>query len=834
MFCPSYSCTIVIDSAVLLIPVTSSGSHIWIVVQWSFDPSFCSLGSVSFTMLDREEEVETKERIVEAALSDLVPVHSEDYQLYNNHVHVARLEKKATHFPLCDKFGTESTCSSSVEEPIPPDGGYGWIIVLASFLIHFICDGISFSFGIMFSEIQGHFNVTKTMSGIVGSIFLSIPLLSGPLAGALTDIYDCRRMTIVGGLIAAGGGLISFFAFSVWHFLLSFAFITGIGLSFCFNSAIVAVTYYFQKKRAIATGIAVCGSGAGTFVLAPFIEMLFAKFGWRSSLLCMGFLLLFIVGCGFMIKDLEWPHDTIEYKRKKFIEKTEREKLRLAMRNAANNSSVFTVSFSYQMGFPYTGPTSRRTISLPSIPTYATPLLQVIDQSLNVQSVKVAANELQIPVSKSYSMGEFLRAPENDMRKEHALTFDGVYNVGIDILSGSPRQVCSKENYHSGIDDLVSSQMSKVENKFSNRTLRGNDGLDEVVSSRQSGVIYAGFVKECMESYNLVQEDAIKEPLLDDDTKGGKSETQTVETSETIVPSFTSRNVRNSCIATQLGAAQGRVPAANVLSFRWKFVPFGVGMSRRIPSAPAICYRRKRKRRTIRLSKMWGSFLEWISNTKLVLVVPEFSIFLLSTFILYVFFDIPYVNFPEYAVEIHNVTETKASYLVSSIGLTNMVSMLFCGIIADWSRTSQYIIQMYGIFITLAGLCVALTPFATSYIHLLTLCIGFGFFISANYTLASVITLQILCLYDFQTGYGILCLVEGLGNLIGPALIGFIRDNLTGYDNIFLLAGAGIMISGLMVVAINIFMLTCDTDHEKKRLMKHDRYIGTGRTALRR
>ncbi len=52
---------------------------------------------------------------------------------------------------------------------------------------------------------------------------------------------------------------------------------------------------------------------------------------------------------------------------------------------------------------------------------------------------------------------------------------------------------------------------------------------------------------------------------------------------------------------------------------------------------------------------------------------------------------------------------------------------------------------------------------------------------------------------------------------------GFIRDNLTGYDNIFLLAGAGIMISGLMVVAIDIFMLTCDTDHEKKHLMKRDR-----------
>ncbi|VDO17932.1 unnamed protein product [Brugia timori] len=133
------------------------------------------------------------------------------------------------------------------------------------------------------------------------------------------------------------------------------------------------------------------------------------------------------------------------------------------------------------MGFPYTGPTSRRTISLPSIPTYATPLLQLIDHSLNIQSVKAAANELQIPVSKSYSMGEFLLAPENDTRRGHALTFDvshtrqhglGVYNVGIDTLSGSPYQVCSKENYHSGIVDLISNQMSKVENKLSRRTLR--------------------------------------------------------------------------------------------------------------------------------------------------------------------------------------------------------------------------------------------------------------------------------------------------------------------------------------------------------------------------
>ncbi|CAG9535487.1 unnamed protein product [Cercopithifilaria johnstoni] len=777
-------------------------------------------------MLDREEEVGTKKRNVEGALSEWNATHSQGHQLYNSHPCVLRLEKKTIHFPSCDNSDTESTCASSAEEPVAPDGGYGWIIVLASFLIHFICDGISFSFGIMFLEIQEYFNVTKTMSGIVGSIFLSIPLLSGPLAGALTDIYDCRRMTIIGGLIAAGGGLISFFALSIWHFLFSFAFITGIGLSFCFNSAIVAVTYYFQKKRAIATGIAVCGSGAGTFVLAPFIEMLFAKFGWRSSLLCIGFLLLLIVGCGFMIKDLEWPQDTIEYKRKKFIEKTEREKLRLSMWNASNNTNVFTVSFNYQMDFPYIDSVLRRTISLPSIPTYAIPFLQVIRYSSNIQSVKAAVNELQIPVSKSYSMGEFLRDPTNDITRQHAFTFDvnrtGQHNlmahdVGVVASSGSSCQICSKESFNPENGYLTSEVDTKISRTF--RT-SGDDSLDDIVSSGQSERIPANF--ELSGSYDFVQ-DATKQPLLGDDTKRGKSTPQTVKTSDGIIPSFTNRTVRNSCIVTQLGAAQGRVPATNVLNFRWRLMPLSVGISRRIPSAPAICCRRKRKPGTIQLNKMWKSFLEWLSNAKMVLIVPEFSIFLLSTFILYVFFDIPYVNFPEYAVEIHNITETKASYLVSSIGLTNMVSMLFCGIVADWSRTSPYIIQMYGVFITLAGLCVTLTPFATSYIHLMALCIGFGFFISANYTLASVITLQILCLYDFQTGYGILCLVEGLGNLLGPALIGFIRDNLTGYDNIFLIAGAGMMISGLMVVTIDVFIGTYHPDHEKKYSIKHER-----------
>jgi MCP family monocarboxylic acid transporter-like MFS transporter 14 len=70
--------------------------------------------------------------------------------------------------------------------------------------------------------------------------------------------------------------------------------------------AIVSVTIYFEKYRSLATGIAVCGSGLGTVVFAPFISYLIWYFGgYRYAMMILSAIVLNCIIFGIMFKPLE-------------------------------------------------------------------------------------------------------------------------------------------------------------------------------------------------------------------------------------------------------------------------------------------------------------------------------------------------------------------------------------------------------------------------------------------------------------------------------------------------------------------------------------------------
>ena len=56
-------------------------------------------------------------------------------------------------------------------------------------MINMIADGVTFSFGVIFDELQKEFKQSKAITAGVVSLFHAVPLLSGPVASALTDRY---------------------------------------------------------------------------------------------------------------------------------------------------------------------------------------------------------------------------------------------------------------------------------------------------------------------------------------------------------------------------------------------------------------------------------------------------------------------------------------------------------------------------------------------------------------------------------------------------------------------------------------------------------------------
>lgn len=73
------------------------------------------------------------------------------------------------------------------------------------------------------------------------------------------------------------------------------------------------------------------------------------------------------------------------------------------------------------------------------------------------------------------------------------------------------------------------------------------------------------------------------------------------------------------------------------------------------------------------------------------------------------------------------------------------------------------------------GLCggvVASIPLITDYGMMIFVAGAFGFLIAANYSLTCIILVELISLDRFTNAYGLLLLVQGVANLVGPPLGG--------------------------------------------------------------
>lgn len=187
-----------------------------------------------------------------------------------------------------------------------PDGGYGWVIVFASLMVSLIADGVSFSFGLLYTELLDYFNEGTTKTAWVGSLFMAVPLLAGPIMSNLVDKYGCQKMTMIAGLLGCAGFVLSSVSNSVEVLFITFGIVAGLGLGVIYVTAVVSIAFWFESKRTFATGIGASGTGLGTFLYAPFTHWLIESYGWRGATLILGGTLLNFCVFGALMVDPAW------------------------------------------------------------------------------------------------------------------------------------------------------------------------------------------------------------------------------------------------------------------------------------------------------------------------------------------------------------------------------------------------------------------------------------------------------------------------------------------------------------------------------------------------
>ncbi|XP_061663091.1 monocarboxylate transporter 2-like [Syngnathoides biaculeatus] len=189
----------------------------------------------------------------------------------------------------------------------PPDGGWGWAVVLASF----ISIGFSYAFPkaitVFFKDIQIIFGASSSEIAWISSIMLAVMYAAGPISSILVNTYGCRPIVMIGGCLCAVGMTLASFCNSVVQLYLCIGVIGGLGLAFNLQPALTMIGKYFYKKRPIANGLAMAGSPVFLSSLAPLNQYLFNHFGWRGSFLILGGLLLNCCVAGSLMRPLGPP-----------------------------------------------------------------------------------------------------------------------------------------------------------------------------------------------------------------------------------------------------------------------------------------------------------------------------------------------------------------------------------------------------------------------------------------------------------------------------------------------------------------------------------------------
>lgn len=187
------------------------------------------------------------------------------------------------------------------------DGGWGWAIVVASFMAQFLAYGSPQSVGVLYPEWLHAYQQGKGLTAWVGSLVAGVGLIASPICSACVENFGARPVTVFSGVMVAGGLMLSAFAPNVEFLIFSYGIVVGLGCGLVFAATLTITCQYFDKRRGLALGIVTTGTSVGAFTYATAQNELIVLYGLDGCLLIIGALALNLMACAGFMRPLNMP-----------------------------------------------------------------------------------------------------------------------------------------------------------------------------------------------------------------------------------------------------------------------------------------------------------------------------------------------------------------------------------------------------------------------------------------------------------------------------------------------------------------------------------------------
>ncbi len=169
---------------------------------------------------------------------------------------------------------------------------YGYIIVVAAFLIQMLTWGMQSIFGVFFIPLSDEFGWTRAAVSVAPALLYFMVGLASIFAGGLSDRFGPRLVLTLGGLFLGLGYLLMSQISTIWHFYLFYGVIIALGMSGSDVSLLSTIARWFVKKRGVMSGITKTGAGVGMLVMPLVANWLISTYEWRTSYIVIGVIAL--------------------------------------------------------------------------------------------------------------------------------------------------------------------------------------------------------------------------------------------------------------------------------------------------------------------------------------------------------------------------------------------------------------------------------------------------------------------------------------------------------------------------------------------------------------